>query len=261
MKTISQQIAHLAQHLPHHLLFIIATKLEQAASSEWDYMRAMILSSTPQSHYRTHVEQLLERWQTDSPTLPASTIAFALKAAAHTAQPNAPTTELIWTGPTANQALRRTEQALLQIIEAAQSRLLLVSFTTYPIPAVTQALQNAIKRGIELRICLEAPQSGAGKINYDTIQTLGEEISTHAQIYIWPRDKRTISPRGQIGTLHAKCAVADTSHLFISSANLTDNAMSRNIELGVLIEGGPLPAQVREQFEQLMQKKILKPLL
>jgi phosphatidylserine/phosphatidylglycerophosphate/cardiolipin synthase-like enzyme len=222
----------------------------------------MILSNTPQAHYRTQVSQLLTRWQRDAPTIPPSTIAFALKAAAHTAQRNAPTTELIWTGPTTTEiTLRQSEQALLQVIQAAQKELLLVSFTVYPIPAVTQALLDAIKRGVTLTICLEAPQSGAGKINYDTIQSLGQEITSHAQIVIWPRHKRIISASGQIGTLHAKCAVADSTHLFISSANLTDYAMSRNIELGVLIEGGQLPAQVRAQFEGLIliQKKILQP--
>ncbi len=261
MNSITQDIALLAHHLPHQLLLRLATQLEKIESNDWGYIRAIILSNTPQAHYRTLVSQLLTRWQTDAPTIPTSTIAFALKAAAHTAQRSAPTTELIWTGPTTTEiTLRHTEQALLQVIQAAQKELLLVSFTVYPIPAVTQALQDAIKRGIKLTICLEAPQSGAGKINYDTIQALGEEITNHAQIYIWPRHKRTTNPQQKIGTLHAKCAVADTSHLFISSANLTDYAMSRNIELGVLIQGGPLPAQVKTQFESLIQKKILQPL-
>lgn len=259
MNSITQDIAQLAHHLPHQLLLKLATQLEQVTSNDWGYIRALILNNTPQAHYRTLVSQLLTRWQTDTPTIPASTIAFALKAATQTAQTNAPSTELIWTGPITQEiALRHTEQALLQVCRAAQKELLLVSFTVYPIPAVTQALQDAIKRGVKLTICLEAPQSGAGKINYDTIQSLTPDITNHAQIVIWPRHKRITSPSGQIGTLHAKCAVADTSHLFISSANLTDFAMSRNIELGVLIQNGPLPAQVKAQFESLIQKKILE---
>jgi len=129
--------------------------------SAWLFQPELIVEALD---YRTQVSQLLTRWQRDAPTIPSSIIAFALKAAAHTAQRNAPTTELIWTGPTTTEiTLRQTEQALLQVIQAAQKELLLVSFTVYPIPAVTQALLDAIKRGVTLTICLEAPQSGAGK--------------------------------------------------------------------------------------------------
>lgn len=256
---LSQEIAHLAHQLPHRLLLTLANKLEQASSHEWGYLRALILGSTPQAHYRSHVEQFLERWQTDAPTLPAISVAFALRAAAHTAQRQPVNSELIWTGPTPtiHPSLRRTEQALLQVIQAAQKELLLVSFAVYRIPPVMQALQEAIQRGIQLHICLESPQSGANKISYDPIQALGQAITQHAHLYIWPHHQRPTNPSGQIGTLHAKCAIADTSHLFISSANLTDIAMTHNIELGLLIEGGPLPAQAKAQFEQLMQKKVL----
>ncbi|MGB0383196.1 MAG: DISARM system phospholipase D-like protein DrmC [Ardenticatenaceae bacterium] len=263
LSRLSQEIAHLAHHLPHRLLLALANKLEQASSHEWGYLRALILANTPQAHYRSHVEQLLERWQTDAPTLPASSIALALQSAAHTAQRQPASSELIWTGPTPtiNPALRRTEQALLQVIQAAQKELLLVSFAVYRIPPVMQALREAIQRGIELHICLESPQSGVNKISYDPISALGRAITQHAHLYIWPRDQRPTSPSGKIGTLHAKCAIADSTHLFISSANLTDIAMTHNIELGLLIEGGPLPAQAKAQFEQLMQKKILTEVL
>jgi len=50
--------------------------------------------------------------------------------------------------------------------------------------------------------------------------------------------------------LHAKLAVADGESLFISSANLTNAAMQLNMELGVLICGGELPAQVVKHFDE-----------
>jgi len=62
MNTISQEIANLAHHLPHHLLLSLATQLERAQNSEWGYIRAMSQQiATPQAHYRTRVEQLLKR--------------------------------------------------------------------------------------------------------------------------------------------------------------------------------------------------------
>jgi PLD-like domain len=52
-----------------------------------------------------------------------------------------------------------------------------------------------------------------------------------------------------VSSLHAKCAVIDSNLLFLSSANLTEFAFNLNMELGVLIKGGSLPArQLRPIF-------------
>ena len=57
---------------------------------------------------------------------------------------------------------------------------------------------------------------------------------------------------GRIGILHVKCAVADGRCLFLSSANLTEYAFTRNMELGLLITGGELPGQVEAHFDRLV---------
>ena len=44
--------------------------------------------------------------------------------------------------------------------------------------------------------------------------------------------------------MHVKAAVADSRIAFLSSANLTEAALERNMELGVLIRGGHLPAAI-----------------
>jgi len=50
--------------------------------------------------------------------------------------------------------------------------------------------------------------------------------------------------------------VADDAGLLISSANLTEYAMMLNMEMGVLIHGGPLPGQAREHFNRLIQNMV-----
>jgi phosphatidylserine/phosphatidylglycerophosphate/cardiolipin synthase-like enzyme len=45
-----------------------------------------------------------------------------------------------------------------------------------------------------------------------------------------------------LGKLHAKAAVIDKQAL-LSSANLTDDAFLRNLELGVLFMGGDMPTK------------------
>ena len=43
---------------------------------------------------------------------------------------------------------------------------------------------------------------------------------------------------------HVKCAVADGHWLFLSSANLKEQAFSINMELGALVRGGGMPTKV-----------------
>jgi phosphatidylserine/phosphatidylglycerophosphate/cardiolipin synthase-like enzyme len=62
---------------------------------------------------------------------------------------------------------------------------------------------------------------------------------------------------GGHGVLHVKCAAADGRWLFLSSANLTANAFSVNMELGLLVGGGPLPGQVDGLFGRLIAAGVL----
>ena len=65
---------------------------------------------------------------------------------------------------------------------------------------------------------------------------------------------------GKPGKLHAKCAVVDDAVL-VSSANLTDDAFNRNIEIGVLIHGSVLAEQLKRHFEMLIEAGVLKQLV
>lgn len=156
-------------------------------------------------------------------------------------------------------SLRRTDQALLQVINASQKELLIVSFAVYKIPKICNALVAAAGRGVNIAICLEAPDPSEGKITFDTIKALGTRVAQNAAVYIWPEAKRPCNEQGKHGSLHVKCAVADRRHLFISSANLTEYALTLNMELGVLIEGGDLPETVADHFSRLIEDGLLAP--
>lgn len=53
--------------------------------------------------------------------------------------------------------------------------------------------------------------------------------------------------------MHAKAAVADSRTAFLTSANLTEAALERNIEVGVLIHGGTLPASLDRLIDSLLE--------
>lgn len=258
------QISILANEVPLYLVKALAGVIEQMpdqpAMDNWLYVRNRVAQAMPQPSLRLQVGQLLDTWHQESPDLTPQSVALALLAAAQAAEQRrrAQTTSLVWTGPTSHgTALRRTDQALLQVINAAQQTLLVVSFAVYKISGIRQALVQAAGRGVNIKICLEAPEPSEGKMTYDTFQALGKRVAKNAAVYIWPKDKRPQTEDGKYGSLHVKCAVADQELLFISSANLTEYALTLNMELGVLIKGGSLPGDVSAHFNRLIEEGVL----
>ena len=83
-------------------------------------------------------------------------------------------------------------------------------------------------------------------------------IKTTASIYRWPLEAREAF-FATTARLHAKCVIADRSSLLITSANLTSAGINDNIELGVLIEAGPLPERLSRHLELLIEAGMLEP--
>lgn len=79
-------------------------------------------------------------------------------------------------------------------------------------------------------------------------------------LYTWPYDHRPETGAGKRASLHAKCAVADGQRLLVSSANLTEYAFTKNIELGLLVEGGDVPERVHKHLEALISQRVLRPI-
>ena len=79
----------------------------------------------------------------------------------------------------------------------------------------------------------------------------------HPRVYY---DPRSLELDGPAGVLHAKAVVADGEAVFMTSANPTDAAFNRNIELGVLIRDRALAASVTSHFRGLIDRKVLRPL-
>jgi cardiolipin synthase A/B len=161
--------------------------------------------------------------------------------------------ELVWTGPSSKLiATRKTEQALLQVIDAANWKLFITSFVAYNVASIMTALRKAVDRGVEVSMLLESSDKHGGGVSMDAIGPMRVALPT-ARIYFW-RDKADSFAGGKV---HAKVAVCDESLCFISSANLTGHAMEKNMEAGVLIRGGSLPIKLQNHLEALVTIKLL----
>ena len=166
--------------------------------------------------------------------------------------------ELVWTGPEMQVLpLRQTEQVILQVIDAASERLLLVSYAVYRIPRICQALVRAADRGVRLRIVVEAGDKQGSHTVQSKLLALGDAVARRAEVYYWPTEQRPHNETEGRGVLHVKAAVADGRLLVLTSANLTENAFTLNMEMGLLVSGGKLAAQVEKQFERLIDAGVL----
>jgi phosphatidylserine/phosphatidylglycerophosphate/cardiolipin synthase-like enzyme len=73
-------------------------------------------------------------------------------------------------------------------------------------------------------------------------------------------DPRALELDGPAGVLHAKAVVIDEEVVFVTSANLTEAALDRNIELGLLVRDRALAASVSTHFRALIDRGLLRPL-
>ena len=73
-------------------------------------------------------------------------------------------------------------------------------------------------------------------------------------------DPRSLEPDGPAGVLHAKAVVTDEQSVYITSANLTEAALDRNIELGLVVRDRALALSVIGHFRALIDHELLKPL-
>ncbi|MES1937484.1 DISARM system phospholipase D-like protein DrmC [Salinisphaera hydrothermalis] len=199
------------------------------------------------------VDQLIDIWR--ATTVSAEELASMLLAASHvfTKTANQQSTELVWTGPTTPfVSARRTEQALLQVINAAEQTLFMTSFVAYDVSAIVKALNDAIARGVSISMLLESSQDHGGSISFDVIGKMRNLVPA-ARLYAWQDRGETFYD----GRVHAKVAVADRHTCFITSANLTGFAMERNMEAGLLISGGNIPQLLEEHLCALVSMKIV----
>jgi len=255
---IIQAAAGLARQLPAAQMHSFVQAITEEAHPLSPHGRERILGVIPRHAFSLTASQFLDAWTQAEGDVPTELVLAILRTASLTAKQihDEEQVQLVWTGPkTTSIPLRHTENALLEVIQAARSELLIVSFAVYKAQAIMHALEAALDRGVRLRICVETPEQEGGHMGYDTLAALGV-VGKRAQVYIWPSEQR-LSPAGKSGSLHAKIAVADDERLFISSANLTDYAMHLNMEMGVVIQGGPLPVRVREHFLELIRTGVL----
>ncbi len=145
----------------------------------------------------------------------------------------------VWTGPESSAASTRLTVAVVaDLINTATTGLILVSYATHPSADVRVSLERAVERGVNVTLLLERPEDNP---HYNGVSDPFPGLQ--ARKLCWPG---TLRPSG--ASMHAKVLVVDRCVALIGSANLTGKAMLHNLECGLLVRGGLLPAQIAEHI-------------
>ena len=170
---------------------------------------------------------------------------------------NAEMTEIIWTGPAnARFPVRRIDQVLYDLVSKASRRIILVTFAAHRVRHLCQLLTRAVERAVELTLVVESEGESEGQLTTDAVTAFRNVPLAGTHIYYWPTERRERNQAGRPGKLHTKCAIIDDIAL-VGSANLTDDAFNRNMELGLLVREPSIVSSLAEHFKELINRGIL----
>ena len=251
-------IVKAAINVPEDLLVKGAAAIEGSPQCS-SRSQSALLNAIPASHYREHASKISRAWAR-APEVTGDTVAAAMVCAAATAAAvrSEHSVSLVWTGPqTEVSGLRSTRAVLSTLVANATESLVLLSFASYDVAELTVSLADATARGVKVTLILETPDNPGGPLTFGPTHPFNP-IKTTASFYRWPLEAREAF-FATTARLHAKCVIADRSSVLITSANLTSAGINDNIELGILIEAGPLPERLSRHLELLIEAEMLEP--
>ena len=184
------------------------------------------------------------------------------------ARTRSPSPDLVWSGPEVpGLHARGTRRVYEGLLGAAKHSIWASTYVYFDGPRAFATLAARMDAIPELQVTLllniqrkrgdtTAPDQLVRRFA-DRFWTSDWPGETRPRVYY---DPRSLDLDGPAGVLHAKAVVADGEAVFTTSANLTDAALDRNIELGVLIRDRALAASVTSHFQGLVDREVLRPL-
>ena len=216
--------------------------------------RAGLYRLVPTAAFVRAARRLVRAWGAAS----GEAVAVGLRAAVRAVQATRAdqSVDIVWTGPqTPEVPVRLTRAVLVDVIRSAVERLVVVSFAAYKVALVLDELAAAAARGVDVRLVLETSEASGGRLPVDAA-TAFASLGATVGFWVWPAEQRPVLPAGT-AALHAKAAIADDHTALVTSANLTGHGMNENMELGLLVRGGPIPRRLAAHFTQLMTDRVL----
>ena len=176
--------------------------------------------------------------------------------------------DLVWSGPEVSGLhARDTRRVYEELLGTAERSIWASTYAFFDGPRAFEVLARRMEITPALHVTLLLNiQRRRGDTTAS--EQLVRRFADHFWKTDWPGalrpsvfyDPRALDSERPGGVLHAKAVVADDEAVFITSANLTEAALDRNIELGVLIRDRAFALAVGGYFRNLIDRGLLKPL-
>ena len=176
-----------------------------------------------------------------------------------------PRPDFVWSGPEVpGLHARDTRRVYEELLGSAERSIWVCSFAYFDGPRAFEVLARRMDAKPDLQVTLllniqrkpgdtTAPEQLVRRFA-DRFWGTDWPGATRPRVYY---DPRSIEQDGPAGVLHAKAVVADDEAVFITSANLTEAALERNIEMGLLVRDRALAASVVSHFCGLTSRGLL----
>ncbi len=184
------------------------------------------------------------------------------------AEARAPAPDLVWSGPEVpGLHARDTRRVYEELVRSARDSVWMSTYVYFDGPRAFADLAERMDAVAGLRVVL---MLNIQRARGDTTASdhLVRRFADRFWGTDWPGqskpavyyDPRSLETDGPAGVLHAKALVVDDGAVFITSANLTEAAFDRNIELGLLIRDPTLAKTTTTHFQTLIETGLLSPL-
>jgi phosphatidylserine/phosphatidylglycerophosphate/cardiolipin synthase-like enzyme len=197
--------------------------------------------------------------------LSATACAAWIDAVESAAARGTPRPDLVWSGPEVPGLHARDTRRVFEEMLGTAERSIWAS--TYAYFDGQKAFEVVARRmdevpGLEVTLLLNiARKRGDTSVTADVVRRFADRLWQQD----WPGtarprvfyDPRALDLDGPSGVLHAKAVVTDDESVFITSANMTEAALDRNIELGVLLKDRAMAGTVTAHFRALIERKLV----
>ena len=173
--------------------------------------------------------------------------------------------QLVMTGPEGFACHRDTAVVVDDLFRRAESSVLVAGYAVYQGKQVFQELGRRMEEVPDLQVRVFLNVARKREDTGPTAQIVAAFVQRF-RLHNWPAecrlpelyyDGRSLTTTADTPiSLHAKCIVIDEREVFISSANFSEAAQHRNIEVGVLVRSATLARQATEFFDGMIRSGI-----
>lgn len=250
--------------LPSHLRIRLVSALESGLltpSCSAGSLRSVLGSSEHVDGVRAAIDELQRNGISGDAI--AAWIRGADAATSRTLKP-----DLVWSGPEVpGLSARDTRRVYEELLASAEHSVLASTYAFFDGQKAFRVLANRMAQRPNLRVTLLLNIQRRRK-DTTAAEFLIRKFADNFWGAEWPGearpnvfyDPRSLDAEGPGGVLHAKTLVVDDEAVFVTSANLTEAALDRNIEVGLLVRDRALAASVSSHFHAFIDQDVLRPL-